>query len=577
MLTTHDRPPSIICCPTPGSPVTLVTGNGGTTTNPTPTQPLPTCKFGRLGSCIDTRAMACTGANLISNECDGDASIRCCPSPGFPTKKGTTASECTKQYSNAQCWDSTQKKCSIAYRAGLCPGNAAMQCCPSGQEHTTTKATPKPTPAPTPAPTTTKPITTTTKKTTPPTQRRTTTTKRVVVDPICGGAFSLVDVCPKGKVCVDGGTTNARCVDAENDCERQYTNGQCWDVSQKECSVASVKGLCQGSVNIRCCPSGTTNAAPPTQCAQTFPSGMCLDDRVNTCTIAFRSGLCPSHANNRCCPSGKARVITTATTPTAAAGTASKPLSSPAPALTTQQHMIATTKFVDTVAQCLNGKAGKCIDTNAEQCTGADLLSGACPGGSNIMCCPDPGRPEGKQWPGDGGPDTCGTGGFTGRKISTLMALQPEFRAKIQELMAKLAQIEKAVEYNFKVYESLRKIPDECGLANPSVSKADPCKNPSKHAYGGAVDIVPHGTWEGPWRKASWEGWNALRTAAHEVGLDNDISWDRPHVDVSRSEIIKWLQKDLGLVQVRPWPRAGKGVPSATYPIIIRWFLIQIA
>ena len=29
-----------------------------------------------------------------------------------------------------------------------------------------------------------------------------------------------------------------------------------------------------------------------------------------------------------------------------------------------------------------------------------------------------------------------------------------------------------------KLYETLRKISDNCGLANPSVSKADPCKNP---------------------------------------------------------------------------------------------------
>ena len=177
-------------------------------------------------------------------------------------------------------------------------------------------------------------------------------------------------------------------------------------------------------------------------------------------------------------------------------------------------------------------------------------MRGLCPGSAGVRCCP-----TGLAGTQTVAPlvDECDVAFFTGRKISTLAALQPEFRAKIELLMAKLAPSE----HNFEVYESLRKISDECGLANPSVSKADPCKNPSKHAYGAAVDIVPDGTWVGPWRTARWPGWDDLRAAAHAVGLSNDISWDRPHVDVSRGEVTRWLQKDLGVVADGAWGPAS--------------------
>ena len=49
-----------------------------------------------------------------------------------------------------------------------------------------------------------------------------TTTTKVPFDPVCGGA--LGDMCrPQGKVCVDGGTVNARCVDKDTTTGRRVT------------------------------------------------------------------------------------------------------------------------------------------------------------------------------------------------------------------------------------------------------------------------------------------------------------------------------------------------------------------
>ena len=143
-------------------------------------------------------------------------------------------------------------------------------------------------------------------------------------------------------------------------------------------------------------------------------------------------------------------------------------------------------------------------------------------------------------------------------RVSSLAALQPEMRAKVVLLLDKLKLAEAeagagSVQHDFRVFETLRKISSECGLANPSVSKADPCKNPSRHAYGAALDVVPQGHWTGPWRSASWPGWDTLRAAAKAVGLRNDISWDRPHVEVARADITRWLQSDLGLNADGAW------------------------
>lgn len=51
-----------------------------------------------------------------------------------------------------------------------------------------------------------------------------------------------------------------------------------------------------------------------------------------------------------------------------------------------------------------------------------------------------------------------------------------------------------------------------------------------------------------------YPGWDGLRKHATALGLDNDITWDRPHVQMrSRDWLTKWLQKDLGLAEDGRW------------------------
>lgn len=62
--------------------------------------------------------------------------------------------------------------------------------------------------------------------------------------------------------------------------------------------------------------------------------------------------------------------------------------------------------------------------------------------------------------------------------------------------MREIATLSKAlaadpVTKDLHVFETRRNLPNKCGLANPAVSQADPCKAPSRHGYGAAIDFVP--------------------------------------------------------------------------------------
>lgn len=154
----------------------------------------------------------------------------------------------------------------------------------------------------------------------------------------------------------------------------------------------------------------------------------------------------------------------------------------------------------------------------------------------------------------------------------SLDSLQPEFRSKVVEM---LDNLKSTSEIDWQVFETWRPVSTKCGIVNPATSKTDPCENPTKHGYGAAVDIVPNGTWgpKGtPWRKASWPQWDELRAAAHSVGLDNDISWDRPHVEVSRKQIVIWLQEDLGVKADGIWgPNTDKAAKEMAAQLDIEW------
>jgi hypothetical protein len=153
-------------------------------------------------------------------------------------------------------------------------------------------------------------------------------------------------------------------------------------------------------------------------------------------------------------------------------------------------------------------------------------------------------------------------------RIKSLDSLQPEFRAKVEHMLALLA----GSKYNWQIFEARRPITSSCGVANPAISKTDPCVNPTKHAYGAAVDVLPNGSWNGPWKSAAWPGWSELRAAAHQAGLENDIAWDRTHVEVPRSDLVRWLQSDLAVTVDGKWgPETDAAARARAAELNVEW------
>lgn len=78
----------------------------------------------------------------------------------------------------------------------------------------------------------------------------------------------------------------------------------------------------------------------------------------------------------------------------------------------------------------------------------------------------------------------------------TDLHLHVHVHARTRFHMREIATLSKAlaadpVTKDLHVFETRRNLPNKCGLANPAVSQADPCKAPSRHGYGAAIDFVP--------------------------------------------------------------------------------------
>ena len=131
----------------------------------------------------------------------------------------------------------------------------------------------------------------------------------------------------------------------------------------------------------------------------------------------------------------------------------------------------------------------------------------------------------------------------------SLDKLNPIFRTKVEAMMALL----KGSCWHWTIFESWR--PPATKHKKSKFSMTNPFVNPSKHGAGWAVDVLPFGNWNGPWKHASHPSWDELREAAHAVGLSNDIKWDRAHVDVSRDTIIREMQKLLCTTVDGKWGR----------------------
>ncbi|KAL8707777.1 MAG: hypothetical protein Q9220_007229 [cf. Caloplaca sp. 1 TL-2023] len=153
-------------------------------------------------------------------------------------------------------------------------------------------------------------------------------------------------------------------------CSPPGKSGIC-QVTSLPCSGgAYIAGYCPGDDSIRCCPkdtssTSTTHADPtPTTCKPPGKTGICQDDSITCSGGAYISGYCPGGDSIRCCPDKDSTPTTT--TRASATSTTCKP----------------------------PGKTGICQDDSIA-CSGGAYISGYCPGGNSIRCCPDPPAPSG--------------------------------------------------------------------------------------------------------------------------------------------------------------------------------------
>ena len=159
-------------------------------------------------------------------------------------------------------------------------------------------------------------------------------------------------------------------------------------------------------------------------------------------------------------------------------------------------------------------------------------------------------------------------------KDRSLERLQPEFADKVRQMMNLLQQRDPSRKW--AIYESYRPPRDSGG--HTAVSKTNPAVNPSLHGYGAAVDVLPFGRWGGAWNSGKWEGWDVLLQAAQDVGLDAPLDGkrsefvDRAHVQVPRSQLVRWLQSDLGVSVDGIWgPETDAAARAAAKNAGLQW------
>ena len=109
------------------------------------------CLKGKEGTCIDTMARVCDGADVLTGFCSGAAHIKCCPTPGASKAVGKVSidsnpnnddgaadvdhSKCYVSEDGGRCIDTNIFSCSgAATVTGLCPGSASIRCCPGAGE-----------------------------------------------------------------------------------------------------------------------------------------------------------------------------------------------------------------------------------------------------------------------------------------------------------------------------------------------------------------------------------------------------------------------------------------------------------
>ncbi len=84
-------------------------------------------------------------------------------------------------------------------------------------------------------------------------------------------------------------------------------------------------------------------------------------------------------------------------------------------------------------------------------------------------------------------------------------------------------------ETRFRCFETYRDPAAQAVAFAAKTSKAAPFE--SAHQFGLAADFVVWRNKQWHWPATDDPEWDALRRAAHDFGLINGISWDRPHVE----------------------------------------------
>lgn len=134
-----------------------------------------------------------------------------------------------------------------------------------------------------------------------------------------------------------------------------FVPGICINVNTYSCSSSTVRGLCRGASNIRCCPF---TAGLQSSACTAKSNGVCT--RSENCKNNVIPGKCPGPSRVTCCSS-------------------SQKFPTPSPSLARQTGAWSACSSVP----------GICMDVNAYSCFGS-TLRGLCPGASNIRCCPYP-------------------------------------------------------------------------------------------------------------------------------------------------------------------------------------------
>lgn len=124
-------------------------------------------------------------------------------------------------------------------------------------------------------------------------------------------------------------------------------------------------------------------------------------------------------------------------------------------------------------------------------------------------------------------------------RVRSLDYVHPRAREQFAELLGRLDldYRDGLLDLPFAVFETYRSPAHQTSVNQAGNSLAEAFW--SAHQYGLAMDVVPRHPLHGFRWDAPTKDWDRLRARAHELGLLNDISWDRAHVEHPLWQLIR--------------------------------------